>query len=97
MNISIGTKYLSYLSRFFAEQGADSLECLKFALAAYNAGEGNILKCIRTAEEKEVDATRWDSIVEILPDVPGFSGKQTVAYVREVLNTYEEYAEVYPQ
>ena len=97
VNVSIGTKYLSYLSEMFADRGADSLECLKLTLAAYNAGEGNILKCIRTAEEKGVDPSRWDSIVSIIPDVPGFHGKQTVAYVREVLDTFDEYAEVYPR
>ena len=97
VNVSIGTKYLTYLSQMFAEHGADSVECLKFALAAYNCGEGNLLKCIRTAEEKGVDPTRWDEIVTIIPDVPGFHGKQTIAYVREVLDTYEEYSEVYPR
>ena len=97
VNISIGTKYLTYLSQMFAEHGADSAECLKFALASYNAGEGNILKCIQTAEEMGVDPTRWDNIVSIMPDVPNFSGKQTIAYVREVLDTYEEYSEVYPR
>jgi membrane-bound lytic murein transglycosylase F len=97
VNISIGTKYLTYLSGMFAEQGADSVECLKFALAAYNAGEGNILKCIRTAEELGVDPTRWDNIVSVIPEVPNFHGKQTIAYVREVLDTYEEYSEVYPR
>ena len=76
VNISIGTKYLTYLSE---------------------SGEGNILKCIRTAEELDVDPTRWDNIVGIMPEVPGFSGKQTIAYVREVLATYEEYSEVYPR
>ena len=97
VNISIGTKYLTYLSHMFAEHGADSVECLKFALAAYNCGEGNVLKCIRTAEELGVDPTRWDSIVSIIPEVPGFHGKQTIAYVREVLDTYGEYSEVYPR
>ena len=97
VNISIGTKYLTYLSGMFAEHGADSLECLKFALAAYNCGEGNVLKCIRTAEELGVDPTRWDNIVSVIPEVPGFHGKQTIAYVREVLDTYEEYSEVYPR
>jgi membrane-bound lytic murein transglycosylase F len=97
VNVSIGTKYLTYLSGMFAEHGADSVECLKFALAAYNCGEGNLLKCIRTAEEKGVDPTRWDHIVSIIPEVPGFHGKQTIAYVREVLDTYEEYSEVYPR
>ena len=96
VNVSIGTKYLTYLSGLFAEQGADSLECLKFALAAYNCGEGNVLKCIKTAEDLGVDPTRWDDIVSIIPEVPGFHGKQTIAYVREVLDTYNEYSEVYP-
>ena len=97
VNISIGTRYLSYLSRLFASHVADSAECLKFTLAAYNAGEGNILKCIRYAEEKEVDPTRWDSVVTVIPFVPDFKGKQTIAYVREVLDTYNEYSEVYPR
>ena len=97
VNISIGTKYLTYLSKMFAEHGADSVECLKFALAAYNCGEGNLLKCIRTAEELGVDPTRWDSVVTVIPEVPGFHGKQTIAYVREVLDTYGEYSEVYPR
>jgi membrane-bound lytic murein transglycosylase MltF len=97
VNISIGTKYLTYLSGMFAEHGADSVECLKFALAAFNCGEGNVLKCIRTAEELGVDPTRWDNIVSVIPEVPGFHGKQTIAYVREVLDTYEEYSEVYPR
>ena len=97
VNIAIGTKYLTYLSKMFAEHGADSLECLKFALAAYNCGEGNVLKCIRTAEELGVDPTIWDNIVSVIPEVPGFHGKQTIAYVREVLDTYNEYSEVYPR
>ena len=97
VNVSIGTKYLSYLSNMFSDRGADSVECLKLTLAAYNCGEGNVLKCIRTAEELGVDPTRWDSIVSIIPQVPGFHGKQTIAYVREVLDTYDEYAEVYPR
>ena len=96
VNISIGTKYLTYLSGMFAGQGADSVECLKFALAAYNAGEGNILKCIRAAEEHGTDPTRWDSVVTVIPSVPDFHGRQTIAYVRDVLNTFNEYSEVYP-
>ena len=96
VNISIGTKYLTYLSQMFADHGADSVECLKFALAAYNAGEGNILKCIRYTEESGADATRWDNVVATIPSIPDFHGKQTIAYVREVLDTYNEYSEVYP-
>lgn len=96
VNLTIGTRYLNRLEGMFARQGADSLECLKFTLAAYNAGEGTILKCIRTAERLGVDASRWNNIVSIFPQMPDFSGKQTTAYVREILNKYEEYSDIYP-
>ena len=96
VNVSIGTKYLNRLSQMFAKHGADSVECLKFALAAYNSGEGTVLKCIRTARELGVDPTRWDNIVSIIPEVPDFHGKQTIAYVRDVLDRYEAYSEVFP-
>ena len=97
VNIAIGTDYLSRLSRMFAEYAADSVENVKFTLASYNAGEGTLLKCIHTAEDLGTDPSHWDSIVSILPKVPGFGGRETIAFVREVLDTYEEYAEVYPR
>ncbi|MBR1705747.1 MAG: transglycosylase SLT domain-containing protein [Bacteroidales bacterium] len=97
VNIAVGTRYLSRLQRMFLPYAADTTECLKFALAAYNAGEGNILKSIQYAQRHGVDASRWDSIVSILPEVPGFSGRQTIAYVDGVLDTYEDYVTVYPK
>lgn len=95
VNLSIGTQYLDYLDKMFANQSTDSVQHLKFILAAYNAGEGNILKCIRYAEEHGVDASRWENIVDIIPEVPGFHGAQTIAYVDSVLNTFAEYAVIY--
>jgi membrane-bound lytic murein transglycosylase F len=97
INIEAGARLLGELIRRYYKVGENMTERYKYALAAYNAGEGNILKCIRTAEDLDVDPTRWDNIVGIMPEVPGFSGKQTIAYVREVLATYEEYSEVYPR
>ena len=96
-SVMAGTRYLQSLSRNYGSVAANETERQKLTLAAYNAGEGNILKCIRTAEEKGVDPTRWDNVVSIIPEVPGFHGKQTIAYVREVLDTFDEYAEVYPR
>ena len=97
VNISIGTRYLTVLSRRFASHGVDSVECLKFALAAYNAGEGNILKCLQAAREQGVDTTRWEAVTTVFPSIEGFQGRQTAAYVRDVLDTYNEYSEVYPR
>ena len=81
----------------FTGTAADTTECIKFTLAAYNAGEGKILRTIQTAREKGVDATRWDSVASVIPDVPGFKGTQTLVYVEDVLDIYAFYTRFYPQ
>jgi hypothetical protein len=97
VNLSVGTTYLKRLQNMFSANAADTTECVKFTLAAYNAGEGRILKCIQTARDKGVDDSRWDSVLTVIPDVPGFKGKQTIVYVEDVLNTYAFYTRFYPQ
>lgn len=97
VNVEFGLKYLTRLRRMFAEEAADSTENTKFALAAFNAGEGRILDCIKFAESKGVDPTYWENIVSVLPEMPGFKGRQTIAYVRDVMETWEDYCAVYPR
>ena len=97
VNIEFGMQYLSRLQRMFAGVAADSTENTKFALAAFNAGEGRILDCIRFAESKGVDPAYWENIVTVLPEMPGFRGTQTIAYVRGVMETWEDYCAVYPR
>lgn len=97
VNLSVGTTYLKRLQNMFSRTAADTTECIKFTLAAYNAGEGKILRTIQTAEEKGVDATRWDSVSSVIPDVPGFKGTQTLVYVEDVLNIYAFYTRFYPR
>lgn len=96
VNLSVGTTYLKRLQNMFSSAAADTTECIKFTLAAYNAGEGRILQTIQTAREKGVDATRWDSVRQVISDVPGFKGTQTTIYVEDVLNTYAFYTRFYP-
>ena len=91
-NIMAGTEYLSRLRRMFKPYSADSVQNVKFTLAAYNAGEGRILECIRFAEAIGVDATYWDSIaVRAIPRMMTFSGSQTIPYVDSILRTYDKY------
>lgn len=97
VNVEIGLKYLTRLQRMFSGVAADSTENTKFALAAFNAGEGRILDCIKFAESKGVDPAYWENIVTVLPEMPGFKGKQTIAYVRDVMETWEDYCAVYPR
>ncbi len=96
VNLSVGTTYLKRLQNLFSSVAADTTECIKFTLAAYNAGEGRILQTIQTAREKGLDATRWDSASQAIPDVPGFKGTQTLVYVEDVLNIYAFYTRFYP-
>lgn len=97
VNIAFGMQYLTRLQKMFSSVAADSTENTKFALAAFNAGEGRILDCIRFAESRGVDPSHWENIVEVLPEMPGFRGTQTIAYVRDVMETWEDYCAVYPR
>lgn len=87
-NIKVGTAYLAKLQKRYSSVAADSMESKKFALAAFNAGEGRIDKCIKFATEKGVDPSTWEKIVELIPLMDDFDGRQTIAYVDGVLTTW---------
>lgn len=97
VNIAVGTTYLRKLQRLFSPIAADDTECMKFVLAAYNAGEGNILRCIKQARESGVDCSRWKEVASVIPDVRGFRGRETVSYVTNVLDTWADYCRIYPE
>lgn len=97
VNLSIGARYLKRLGNMFQECAADTTERLKFALAAYNSGEGKVQEYIRFAGKHYADTSRWDSVAEVIPQLGGSRGKQTIAYVDAVLDTYAAYTRLYPQ
>ena len=91
-NVMAGTEHMSRMRKMFKPYSKDSVQNVKFTLAAYNAGEGRLLECIRFAKSIGVDATSWDSIaVRALPRMRTFSGKQTTAYVDSIIRTYHRY------
>ena len=92
-NLLVGTRYLRRMQKMFAPYAADTLECLKFALAAYNAGEGKMLRNIEKASAEGLDSSRWDEIKNISSGGPS---NTTIAYVDDVLDKYREYALLYP-
>ena len=75
-NIEIGTKYYSYLYKKYENDG--------LALAAYNAGSGNVDKWIKAGYIK-VDGS----------DVENIPYKETNMYVRKVLQTKIIYDYIY--
>lgn len=89
-NLNIGSRYLKRLEGMFP--GASPTESVKFALAAYNYGEGNVNRLIAQAQAQGLDATCWDQVATLLPE-----GHHTVSYVSNVLDTYAYYSRLYPR
>lgn len=76
-NIKLGTYYFSQLLKKYDYQ-------VGIALAAYNAGMGNVNTWIERGTIKE-DGSNLENIPY----------KETNMYVRKILNTYETYKELY--
>ncbi len=96
INLEFGAQYVARLQEMYSKTAADSLETIKFVLAAFNAGESRINDCITYASKHGVDPGYWDNIVELIPEIPNFKGNQTIAYVTVVLQTWSDYRELFP-
>ena len=89
-NLEIGSRYLKRLQGMYP--AASPLESVKFALAAFNLGEGRVNRLIEQAGEAGLDTTQWDQVAQMLP-----KGHHTVAYVEKVLNSHARYKQQYPR
>lgn len=75
ININIGTKYISELLKKY--------ECMEVALAAYNAGSGNVDKWIKDGVIKSDGS-----------DIENIPFKETNTYVRKIVRDYKIYQEI---
>lgn len=66
-NIVAGIHYLWTQFNRFHSKGLDSTECLKLALAAYNAGPGRVLDAQQLAIYFGEDPNKWETIKNMLP------------------------------
>lgn len=109
-NLQAGTSHLMRLQKMFGAYDLDQSELIKFTLAAYNAGEGRIEDCRNFAASQQVDNSRWEEIVKVIPlmredsileeesvKLGKFQGHETIAYVDSVMSIYEAICRICPE
>ncbi|WP_417886256.1 transglycosylase SLT domain-containing protein [Zunongwangia sp.] len=108
-NIRGGTKYLEQLREKFTNV-KDSIQKIKFTLAAYNCGLGHVRDAQRLAKAFDENPYEWDDNVEDYmlklssreffsrPEVKyGFvRGREPFLYVKEIFLRYEHYQKLIP-
>lgn len=108
-NLRAGTAYLQSLQSKFGEI-RDSIQQIKFTMAAYNCGLGHVEDARRLARNLEKDANQWDGNVEDVilklqehkyftrPEVHyGYvRGSEPYNYVRDIFKRYKDYRTLIP-
>jgi membrane-bound lytic murein transglycosylase F len=103
-NVVAGGRYLAYLEKVWEDDILDSLERKKFILASYNAGPGHVFDAMALAREFDMNPQDWNQVKECLVKKSeaqyytmevvkhGYCrGRQPVAYVNNVMNSYGHY------
>ncbi len=106
-NIKAGTLMIKRLMGLYNNDGIDSLNRVKFVLAAYNAGEGRVEDIRRFALHMGVNHNDWDStkvvigqmrkgekIPEGLLKLGSFKGTETIRFVDDIINRFENYKDL---
>jgi membrane-bound lytic murein transglycosylase F len=104
-NIKAGVGYLKYLDNYWSREISDPAERLKFVLASYNVGLSHIIDARKLTEKYKRSPSVWNDNVEYYllkksdpvyyrdPLAPAGYCKceEPVNYVKNVLETFEEY------
>lgn len=110
-NIQVGAYYLKYLEKMFTKYDLDSLNRIKFTLAAYNAGAGHVFDAMRLAESYGKNPNVWNNNVDYFiryksrPEIyrdslsrSGYcDGKQTFNFVNNIIENYTHYKNTIPR
>jgi membrane-bound lytic murein transglycosylase F len=110
-NIKAGAKNINWLHGIFDPKIPDENERTKFILAAYNAGPGHILDAMKLAEKNGKDPRKWEDNVAVwllkksepqyyndtIVKNGFFKGKESIAFVNDVLERYEHYKNIIPE
>lgn len=108
-NIKAGTEHLKRLQKIFCRKGISHDELVKFTLASYNAGEGRISDCRSLAAAMNLDNTKWENIISVIPMMRDdsildneavkhgkFQGHETIAYVDNIMDIYSAICRIHP-
>jgi len=87
-NIAAGIFYNKELYDFWKTK--EDNERIKFMLASYNAGKGNIIKAQKIALKKGRNPHKWNSISLHLKDVTGKRSKETINYLDKIKRIRQE-------
>ncbi len=95
-NIQAGAKYLRHvIDVYFADPAIADIDRMLLALAAYNAGPSRIAELRRRAGKRGLDPDRWFGEVEV--QVEREIGRETVAYVGNIVKYYTVYRGIIEQ
>lgn len=88
-NIKRGVDHLGFLWNMFKEESG--LERWKFALGAFNCGQGWVIKAQAVLKAKGRPTNQWKDIVEVLPGLIGPANAREVSgYVGKIIHDYQE-------
>lgn len=96
-NIKAGTAYIDAIQRkYLSDPAFSAKEMEKMVLACFNAGVGRITECRRICSGMGLDNKVWDNIVKAMPLCSNFKGRETCAYVDNVLSVYDAFNRICP-
>lgn len=89
-NIRLGTMLFDDLLRNFREEGLDSANVIKFALASYNSGGGALARRRAEAAGMGLNPNDWDDVAVAYTKY----STVTPAYIEAILETYRLYQQI---
>ena len=109
-NLAAGTAYIRRLNSIFTQFVSDADDLPKFVMAAYSAGEGRVLDCIRYARAKGLPHSSWEDLENIIGDLRengpgdadtllqygGLRGYETLNYVSNIYSLYDAFTLISP-